>query len=94
MGDAAAISVPGGDGQSMAVLLLQCRRPDQTEQSELGLRIQRLIRRKIGINCKAELVPRHTLPRTTSGKLTRARVCQEYLERMARTDKIVRHAGK
>jgi len=93
MGDAAAISVPGEDGQSTAVLLLQCRRPDQTDQSGLGLRIQRLIRRKIGINCKVELVPRHTLPRTTSGKLARARACQEYLERMARTDKIVRHAG-
>jgi len=92
MGDAAAISVPGEDGQSTAVLLLQCRRPDQTEQSGLGQRMQRLIRRKIGINCKVELVPRHTLPRTTSGKLTRARARQEYLERMARTDKIVRHA--
>ena len=92
MGNAAAISVPGEDGQDTAVLLLQCRKPDQTKQSGLTLAIQRLIRRKIGIDCKIELVSRHTLPRTTSGKLARARACQEYLEGMARTAKIVRHA--
>jgi fatty-acyl-CoA synthase len=92
MGDAAAISVPGEEGQDTAVLLLQCRKPDQTKQSGLTLRIQRLIRRKIGINCRIELVSRHTLPRTTSGKLARARARQEYLERMARTAKTVRYA--
>jgi fatty-acyl-CoA synthase len=92
MGDAAAISVPGEDGQDTAVLLLQCRKPDQTKQSGLTLPIQRLIRRKIGINCKIELVSRHTLPRTTSGKLARAKAHQEYLERMARTAKTARYA--
>jgi len=92
MGDAAAISVPGEDGQDTAVLLLQCRKPDQTEQSGLTQRIQRLIRRKSGVDCKIELVSRHTLPRTTSGKLARARARQEYLERMARTAKAVRYA--
>jgi fatty-acyl-CoA synthase len=92
MGDAAAISVPGEDGQDTAVLLLQCRKPDQTKQSGLTLGIQRLIRRKIGINCKIELVSRHTLPRTTSGKLARAKAHQEYLERMARTAKTARYA--
>ena len=92
MGDAAAISVPGEDGQDTAILLLQCRKPDQTRPSELTLRIQRLIRRKIGINCKIELVSRHTLPRTTSGKLARAKARQEYLERMARTAKSARYA--
>ncbi len=91
-GDAAVISVPGENGQDTAVLLLQCRKPDQTKQSGLTLRIQKLIRRKIGIDCKIELVSRHTLPRTTSGKLARARARQEYLDRMARTDKIVRFA--
>jgi fatty-acyl-CoA synthase len=92
MGDAAAISVPGEDGQDAAVLLLQCRKSDQTKQSGLTLRIQRRIRRKIRINCRIELVSRHTLPRTTSGKLARARARQEYLERMARTAKTVRYA--
>ena len=92
MGDTAAISVPGEDGQDTAVLLLQCRKPDQAKQSGLTLRIQRLIFQKIGIASKIELVSRHTLPRTTSGKLARARARQEYLERMARTAKTVHYA--
>ena len=92
MGDAAAISVPGEDGRDAAALLLQCRQPDQTKQSELTQRIQRLIRQKIGVDCKIELVSRHTLPRTTSGKLARAKARQAYLKRMARTVKSVRFA--
>ena len=92
MGDAAAISVPGEDGKEMAVLLLQCRNPAQTKQSGLPLQIQRLIRRKFGIDCKIELVSRHTLPRTTSGKLARAKARQEYINRMARTAKTVQYA--
>lgn len=92
MGDAAAISVPGEDGKEMAVLLLQCRNPAQTKQSGLPLQMQRLIRRKFGIDCKIELVSRHTLPRTTSGKLARAKARQEYMNRMARTTKTVQYA--
>jgi fatty-acyl-CoA synthase len=91
-GDAAAIAAPDEVGKDRAVLLLQCRKPDQTKQSGLTLVIQRLIRRKIGIDSKIELVSRHTLPRTTSGKLARARARQAYLKRMARTDKPVRFA--
>jgi fatty-acyl-CoA synthase len=91
-GDAAAIAAPGEDGRDRAVLLLQCRRPEQTQPSGLAPRIQRLIRRKLGIDCNIELVSRHTLPRTTSGKLARARARQEYINRMARTAKSVRYA--
>lgn len=68
-GDAAAIAAPDEDGKDRAVLLLQCRKPEQTQKSGLQLRLQELIRRKLGIDCKIELVSRHTLPRTTSGKL-------------------------
>ena len=91
-GDAAAIAVPGDDGMNAAVLLLQCRMPEQTKKTELQLRIKGLIRREIGIDCKIELVSRHTLPRTTSGKLARATARQEYMNRMARTAKTVEYA--
>jgi len=76
-GDAAAIAAAGEDGKDTAILLVQCRRPEQTKKSGLQLRIQGLIRREIGIDCKIELVSRHTLPRTTSGKLARAKARQE-----------------
>jgi len=92
-GDAAAISVPGEDGIDRIVLLLQSRNPEKTKHSGLMLRIQGLIRREMGIDCEIELVPRHTLPRTTSGKLARARARQEYLDRMARTVKTLQYAG-
>ncbi|MGD9300075.1 MAG: fatty acyl-AMP ligase [Desulfobacterales bacterium] len=92
-GDAAAISAPGEDGKDTAILLLQCRRPEQTKKTGLQLRIQGLIRRELGIDCRIELVPRHTLPRTTSGKLARAKARQEYINRMAHTVKSVQYAG-
>ena len=92
IGDAAAIAAPGQDGQDMAVLLLQCRKPDLAKNTDLAQRLQRRIRHKIGIDCKIELVPRHTLPRTTSGKLARAKARQEYINRLARTVETVRYA--
>ena len=92
-GDAAAIAAPDEDGKDRAVLLLQCRKPEQTQKSGLQLRLQELISQKLGIDCKIELVSRHTLPRTTSGKLARAKARQEFLNRMARTTKTVRYAG-
>ena len=91
-GDAAAIAVPGEDGRNQAILLLQCRRPEQTQKTDLTLRIRRLIRRQFQIDCQIELVPRHTLPRTTSGKLARTKARQEYINRMARTDKTARYS--
>ena len=90
-GDTAAIAVTGEDGETRIVMLLQNRHPKKAEASGLGVKIQLLIRRHTGLDCKIELVPRHTLPRTTSGKLARARARKEYLDRMART---VKRAGR
>jgi len=91
-GDAAAVAIPDERGGNQAVLLLQSRQPEKDRRSGLSLRIHRHIRRDLGIDCHIEPVPRHTLPRTTSGKLARAKARQEYLNRMARTDKILRYA--
>ena len=92
-GDAVAIVAPDENGRETAVLLLQCRKPELAKQSGLKLLIQGLINRRLGLDCKIELVSRHTLPRTTSGKLARAKARQEYINRMARTTKTVRYAG-
>jgi fatty-acyl-CoA synthase len=82
-GDALAISVPGTDGNTTAVLLIQCRKPEETERSDLVRRLGRLIQRELFIDCTIELVPRHTLPRTTSGKLSRSQARKDYLNRIA-----------
>jgi len=50
---------------------------------ELVTRIQALIRQDLGIDCFIELVPRNTLPRTTSGKLSRSGAQKDFLQRVA-----------
>jgi fatty-acyl-CoA synthase len=87
-GDALAISVPGTDGKDMAVLLIQCRNPEKAEQSDLADRIRVIVWRQFRIDCMIEWVARHTLPRTTSGKLSRSQARTEYLDRMADTQSI------
>jgi len=82
-GDALAICVPGADGSNTAVLLIQCRKPEEAERSDLVSRIRRLIQREFFIDSTIELVPRHTLPRTTSGKLSRSQARKDYLNRIA-----------
>ena len=43
----------------------------------------REIHEDLGVSCLIELVPRHTLPRTSSGKLSRAAARDDYLQRRA-----------
>jgi fatty-acyl-CoA synthase len=44
--------------------------------------MQRLIHSELGIECYIDLVPRNTLPRTTSGKLSRSKARKEFLRRI------------
>jgi fatty-acyl-CoA synthase len=46
-------------------------------------RLHSRVRQEYGIDCLIELVPRNTLPRTTSGKLSRSGARKEYLKRVA-----------
>jgi len=80
-GDASAFSITGTDGSERAILVVQCRKLDQTTRSELALRLHSLIKEELGIECLVELVPRNTLPRTTSGKLSRSGARKGFLER-------------
>jgi len=63
--------------------MVQCRESDQQKRSDLRERLHSLIREEFGIDCLIELVPRNTLPRTTSGKLSRSGARKEYLKRLA-----------
>jgi fatty-acyl-CoA synthase len=81
-GDASAFSVPGADGEEKAVLVVQCREADVTKRSSLIDRLHCLIREELGIDCFVELVPPHTLPRTSSGKLSRSGARRDFLKRM------------
>jgi fatty-acyl-CoA synthase len=83
-GDASAFSVPGPDGLEKSVMMVQCRVSSEPQRADLRERIQRLIYQELGIECYIDLVPRNTLPRTTSGKLSRSKARKEFLKRIER----------
>ncbi len=82
-GDASAFAVRHETGGEQAVLVIQCRNVAQAEADQLAERVRARVLRAWGIACRIDLVPRNTLPRTTSGKLSRTRACRDYLERRA-----------
>jgi fatty-acyl-CoA synthase len=80
--DAAAFSVPSEvNQQETAVLVVQCRERDEIKRARLVKTIAGLVRSEFGIDVVVELVPTRTLPRTSSGKLARARARLDYLGR-------------
>jgi fatty-acyl-CoA synthase len=87
-GDASAVSVPATDGSEMAVMVVQYRETNESKRSEMSNRLARIIREEVGINCTIELVPAHTLPRTSSGKLSRAGTQRDYLRRLEEQKKL------
>jgi fatty-acyl-CoA synthase len=79
--DASAFFVLGRDDEEVAVAVVQSNIVDPAEARLLTQRLQREILEELGISCLIELVPRHTLPRTSSGKLSRAAAREDYLRR-------------
>jgi fatty-acyl-CoA synthase len=82
-GDASAFSVTGVDGEEKAVLVIECRIANPARRRELVSNLQGLVCNDLGIECYIELVPRNTLPRTTSGKLSRSGAKRDFLQRVA-----------
>jgi fatty-acyl-CoA synthase len=80
--DVAAFSVPSEDGQTeKAVIVVQCRERDEIKRARLVKTITGMVRSEFGIDCRVELVPTRTLPRTSSGKLARARARLDHMAR-------------
>jgi len=78
IGDALAFSVPGPDDE-ICVLVVQCRESDPAKRANLIDRLNRLVHLELGIDVYVELVPLHTLPRTSSGKLSRSKARQNFI---------------
>ncbi len=87
--DASAFSIPGEDGSEVAVLVVQCRERDAFRQASLVERLKQRIQSEFGIACLIELVPLHTLPRTSSGKLSRSGARLDFLKRNGLEDRQV-----
>jgi len=81
MGDACAFSVLNPNAIEMAAMVVQWREGNSTSQGEFAHRLQGLIGERFGIDCFIEIVPPHTLPRTSSGKLSRSKAREEFLSR-------------
>ncbi len=78
-GDIAAFSVTAANGEETPAVLVQCRTTDDSERMQLRDTIREKVRSITGMNCVVELVPPRTLPRTSSGKLSRAKARNLYL---------------
>ncbi|GJL75433.1 fatty acyl-AMP ligase [Nitrosomonas sp.] len=86
--EASAFGVNDTDGTTTIVLVIECRLTSATERHSLIKRLQQLVYMAFGVNCIVELVPPHTLPRTSSGKLSRFAARQGYIQRTNLNDQL------
>lgn len=78
-GGAVAFAAPDAEGDDTCVLLVECRETQPERRAELSARLAQLVQRELALECRVELVPMHYLPRTSSGKLSRARARQLFV---------------
>lgn len=78
-GDIAAFSVETENGEEAPAVLVHCRVSDPEERVKLREQISDKVRSVTGMSCVVELIPPRTLPRTSSGKLSRAKAKKLYL---------------
>ena len=76
-GDVAVFSVPG-EGEETVVALVQCRTSDPEARDRLRDGISGCLRLRHGIETQVVLVPAHSLPKTSSGKLSRSKAKAMY----------------
>jgi fatty-acyl-CoA synthase len=78
-GDAVAFSVPDHEGEEVCVLLVQCRETDIKKRNNLVRRLSALMRLEMSLDCHVELVQPRSLPKTSSGKLSRAKARLDFI---------------
>jgi fatty-acyl-CoA synthase len=78
-GDIAAFAITGSSGEETPAVLVHCRVSDPQERGKLRDNIRERVHAITGISAIIELVPPRTLPRTSSGKLSRTKARSLYL---------------
>ena len=78
-GDIAAFAITGASGEEAPAVLVHCRVSDPQERGRLRDDIRERVRAITGITPVVELIPPRTLPRTSSGKLSRTKARNLYL---------------
>jgi len=95
LGGVAAFAVPQDDGEDQAVLVVETRDRDATSREQLIHSIWALMHENFGINVLIDLVKPGTLPRTSSGKLSRSQSRKGYFDRLAKrqVEHVIPQAG-
>jgi len=89
LGGVAAFSFADQGSEEQAVMVVETKERDERQRSRLRQEITELMHEHFGINVVIDLVRTGTLPRTSSGKLSRFKSREAYLERRReRTDTI------
>jgi len=83
LGGVAAFSVLGFDREEVTVMVVETRLRDTVARRHLKQQISELIHMHFGVNVIIDLVKSGSLPRTTSGKLSRFQSRHDYLERQS-----------
>jgi fatty-acyl-CoA synthase len=86
LGGVAAFSVSLDNNEEQAVLVVETKEKDADKRLHIVEDISQSIHAHFGINVRIDLTPRGTLPRTSSGKLSRSQSKQDYLARKTLQD--------
>ena len=77
-----AVSVPGPEGEEVAMLLVQTRTRDREKRLQFVRDVKERVKKQLGVNCLVALVSPRALPRTSSGKLSRAKAREAFLSQL------------
>ena len=86
--EASAFSITDDNDITSIVLVIECRLTSTEDRQSLTSRLQRLVYMAFGVNCLVELVSPHTLPRTSSGKLSRFAARKGFIQRADLADQL------
>ena len=78
-GDVACFSIIGPGGSEQMIVVLQCRMHDAAAREALRKQVVATVRKTCGADSRVVLVPPKTLKFTSSGKLSRSAVREDYI---------------
>ena len=80
-GNVSAFSFSDDHGTDRVVMVVESRESNPAKRNELIKNLCELVSLNFGVSCQIDLVPPKTLPRTSSGKLSRSKAKQDFLAR-------------
>jgi fatty-acyl-CoA synthase len=85
-GNVSAFSFADDAGSDQVVMVVESRESNPAKVRSLINELSGLISKNFGMACHIDLVPPRTLPRTSSGKLSRSKAKQDFLARLEVVD--------